>query len=251
VTEADESSAARGERARSFGSIAAHYDRFRPAPPPAVVEWLLAPGTRRALDVGAGTGALTRLLVAAVPEVAAVEPDRRMSAVLATRAPGIAVLTATAEALPVATATFDAVLVSSAWHWMDPVAAGAEAARVLAPGGIFGILGGGPDRAVPWVAEVLGPGGQRTRRDPHAVELPDPAAFDEPERHEVRWKMPVAPDDLVRLAGTYSRVVALPDATRAELLDRVVATVAGHPELAGRTVVELPMRCRAWRARRR
>jgi SAM-dependent methyltransferase len=135
----------------SFGAIAADYDRLRPPPPAAAVDWLLPAGCRVAIDLAAGTGLLTRLLAARVAQVIAVEPDTRMAAVLQARSPGVRVVQGRGEAIPVPDASADGVFVSSAWHWLDPGRAVPEIARVLRDGGRFGVIWTGRDRQVDWV----------------------------------------------------------------------------------------------------
>src|ERR1700749_942359 len=115
MAEDDDGHAPRAGRARSFGRLADDYDRIRPGyPAPAVAP--LPPGP--VLDVGAGTGKLTTVLVAAGDPVGAFEPDRQMRAVLIARdLPGVEVLDGTGEALPVGEATAGAVVYGQAWHW--------------------------------------------------------------------------------------------------------------------------------------
>jgi ubiquinone/menaquinone biosynthesis C-methylase UbiE len=149
-------------RALSFGAVADTYDRYRPAPPGEAVDWVLPTNAVDVLDLGAGTGAVTRLLRTRVPgKVVAAEPDARMRAVLVRRVPDMSAVGARAEALPFADESFDAVAVSSAWHWMDLALTVPEAARVLRPGGRLGVLWNGPARDVGWVAELLGPSRER------------------------------------------------------------------------------------------
>ena len=201
-------------RALSFGAVADTYDRYRPAPPGEAVNWVLPTNAVDVLDLGAGTGAVTRLLRGRVPgKVVAAEPDARMHAVLVRRVPDVLTVGARAEALPFADATFDAVVVSSAWHWMDLGLTVPEAARVLRPGGCLGVLWNGPARDIEWVAELLGP--RRERVGPasdhakrHCVELPSDAPFTTPETIVITWSMPMTRDELVGLASTYSTVIA-------------------------------------------
>jgi SAM-dependent methyltransferase len=240
-------------RARSFGSVAESYDRFRPGPPMAAVEWLLPSPCRSVLDLGAGTGALSRRLGQRATTVFALEPDRRMLAVLADRSPGVRSVKAVAEHLPIAATILDAAVASSAWHWMDTDKTVAEISRVLRPGGVLGIVGNGPDRSVEWVEELLG------RRDPtreerdaravrHRVDLSESPSFDELETCVINWTLPMTREELIGLAGTYSSTITLPPDQRADEMQRVRDAVASGPATDGRGSVEMPMRCRCWRS---
>src|ERR1700722_12283279 len=88
------------QRARSFGAIAEHYERYRPGPPADAVDWVVPANCRSAVDLGAGTGALTRMLVDRAPEVFAVEPDSRMRTVLKELVPVAEVMGGVGEAIP-------------------------------------------------------------------------------------------------------------------------------------------------------
>lgn len=240
-------------RALSFGTSADLYDRYRPRPAPAVAAWLVPAGAGLAVDIGAGTGALTRSLVAVAEAVVAVEPDGRMAAVLADRVPAARAVQGRAEALPLGDGRADAVVGASMWHWVDEDRAGREAARVLRPGGVLGVVWSGPDRSEGWLAEVLGPsrGDASRRRHRREVRLPEPSRFGPPERGVFRWSLEVAPDDLVGLAQTYSGVTSLAPDGRTAVAEAVAEVVARHPALAGRATVSLPMRAVAWRFVRR
>jgi ubiquinone/menaquinone biosynthesis C-methylase UbiE len=146
MTPAPSAGADHAVRALSFGSVAAAYDRYRPAPPQAAVAWLLPERVAVAVDLAAGTGALARRLLRCADRVIAVEPDERMAAVLGRRLPQVELLIGRAESLPLSDACVDAVLVSSAWHWLDHEAAVPEIARVLRPGGLLGICWTSLDR---------------------------------------------------------------------------------------------------------
>ncbi len=238
-------------RSRSFGAVAELYHRYRPGPPDQAVDWLLPPACRTALDLGAGTGALTRMVVDRVPRVVALEPDDRMRAVLVDHAGGASVVAARAEDIPLRAGTVNAVTAASSWHWVDPERGFPEVARVLAPGGVLGLLWNSPDRRIPWVADLLGDragpeGGER--RHLRDVDVPEGLPFGAPETSVVRWYATLSHDEVVGLAGTYSRVITLPEADRAVLLDQLTETVRAHPMLAGREAVRLPMVCWCWRA---
>jgi SAM-dependent methyltransferase len=125
--------------AESFGVDADRYDRARPGYPAAMVDRIVAvlPGPD-VLDVGAGTGIVTRQFAAAGCRVLGVEPDARMAA-FARRA-GTEVEVSTFEAWDPGGRRFDAVVAGQAWHWVDPVAGAAAAAQVLRPGGRLAVF---------------------------------------------------------------------------------------------------------------
>src|SRR5271154_6006219 len=152
-------------RSKSFGAIADDYDRYRPGPPEEAVTWLLPPGATDVLEVGAGTGAMTRRLVEQVSHVRAVEPDDRMRAVLAQTVPQAEVVAGSAEEIPAADSSFDAVFVASAWHWVDEERAVPEVARVLRPGGWLSLVWSGPDRSVDWMRSLWAGGIELTEQE--------------------------------------------------------------------------------------
>ncbi|NMO91023.1 class I SAM-dependent methyltransferase [Actinomycetospora sp. TBRC 11914] len=226
-------------RARSFGRLAADYDRVRPGYPPAALAGL-PPGP--VADVGAGTGKLTSVLVGAGRPVVAVEPDPEMRAVLEGRAlPGVEVRAGSGERLPVADDTVAAVVYGQAWHWVEPVAAAREARRVLAPGGALALLWNRPDFSVGWVAELNRLSGQpdTTTTGP----LPDLDGFPAPTVFETRWTQELPPEDLVLLFSTFSRVSTLPPRRRTEVLDILRDHLAQDPATAGRETVAYPYVC--------
>jgi SAM-dependent methyltransferase len=243
----------RATRAFSFGGIAQDYDRYRPGPPIEAARWVLGVGRRCVLDLGAGTGGLTRSLVQLAQRVTALEPDRRMRAVLAEHSGGAAVVGAVGESLPLRDHCVDGVIASSSWHWMDPALASAEVARVLVVGGVFGLLWSGPDRGVEWVGDVLGrrrrPGtedgeGFRRRR---TMTLPPDLAFTEPETTVVRFSVTADLDDLAGLSGTFSVAIVGGGPERDARIAAVRERARAHPDI-GEGPVELPMVCRCWRA---
>ena len=124
---------------RTFGSVAAEYERARPeysreAVLRAAAELGLG-SDARVLDLGAGTGKLTRLLRERFAHVVAVEPDDGMRALV----PGDA-RAGSAEHIPVSDHGVDAVFVADAFHWFAAGAALREIARVTGPGGGLALL---------------------------------------------------------------------------------------------------------------
>jgi len=258
----------RATLAGSFGSVAGHYERFRPGPAVEAVEWYLPQRVARVVDLGAGTGALTRLLVERADDVVAVEPDDRMRAVLATEVPGARALPGTGESMPLADGCADAVIASTSWHWMDPDPTLAEVARVLVPGGSLGALWTGPDPDGPFLSEARSritrtgaPGSSHGRdlsglveesivRGDDILVIPEGVPFDQPDRATFTWDIALDADELLGLLGTFSWVIALPCETRASILDQARELLVAFG-IEGSTTVDVAWRTEAWRSRRR
>ena len=188
----------------SFGAVAGEYDRLRSGPPPEALDWLLPPGATDALEIGAGTGLLTRLLAARVAHVTAVEPDDRMRAVLTASAPGVDVRPGHAEELPADSSSYDVVLAASAWHWVDEARAVPEVARVLRPARPpgAGVERPRPIRRLDALAvgrrHRVQPRGQADAVDQHRrrrhivnVDAGGESPFDPPETQLFRWTRPM------------------------------------------------------------
>jgi SAM-dependent methyltransferase len=266
------------EPATSFGRVAGSYDRVRPGPAAAAVDWLVPPGCAVAVDLAAGTGLFTRALLGRVPRVVAVEPDQRMREVLASRTPGVDVRAGQGERIPLPDASADAVFVSTAWHWLDLPRAVPEIARVLRPGGRLGVIWTSRDRDADWVAELdllklhgpgaslPGGGGQpwtaaevRAQLDRHhAVILPEESAFGPGERATFQFGRIMPAADVVEWLATNSAFITASPAGqraarahwRAVLLSRAHVP-AGPDSAAAEPVVEIPLRSWCWRAARR
>lgn len=126
----------------SFGRAVDAYERARPQYAADAVAWIaerLPLG--RVLDLGAGTGKLTRQLLGVADSVVAVEPDDDMRAMLERVLPHVESLRGSAEAIPLPDASVDAVTVAQAFHWFELDTALAEMRRVLRPSGGIALLG--------------------------------------------------------------------------------------------------------------
>jgi len=117
----------------SFGNAAWEYERGRPGYPREVVDVAELSANARVLDLGAGTGRLTRLLVERFADVVAVEPSTEMRTLLTTLLPSVTAFEGTAEAIPLPDGSVDAVFCAEAFHWFDWPVALTEIARVLRP----------------------------------------------------------------------------------------------------------------------
>jgi SAM-dependent methyltransferase len=240
-------------RATAFGTVAEHYDRYRPPPPAAAVEWLLPAGARLVADLCAGTGGFSRVLASRGPDVIAVELDLRMAMVLHRHASPVRVVNGNGQRLPLRTSSLDAVLVSAGWHWLDPDVAVPEIARVLRPGGVLGLVWSSPNRRVGWAAELLARRRTQAGMDNSSrgrLRLPPGPLFSDPEQHVIEWSLKRTRDQLVGLLGTYSGVINLSPDDRRALLGQAESRIDRHVSQSGQDI-ELPMITRCARAIRR
>jgi SAM-dependent methyltransferase len=179
-----------------------------------------------------------------------------MLSVLARRSPSVIPVEGLAEHLPFGASTVDAVMISSAWHWMEPQTTIAEIARVLRPGGVLGVLWNGPDRSVDWLSDLLGERSDRRTDeyppgDRHRFELPDGAPFGDLDRRVITWSLAMTTEELQGLARTYSANILLSEDERAEQAGALARRLDAEPRLQERSDVDVPMRCRCFRAVRR
>ncbi len=242
-----EEEADKARRARSFGAAADVYERARPGYPDAAVDWLVPEGARAVLDLGAGTGKLTRSLAARGLDVVAVEPIAEMRANLAAALPEVRTLEGTAEAIPLEDDSVDAITVAQAWHWVDPERATAEAARVLRPGGTLGLIWNRRDERVDWVArigQVMG-SGDAEMIEMEGIEIGPP--FGPTETFVADWERPMDVDLLVEMAASRSYVITATARRRKEILDGVRRVVESEPHLG--TEFDFPYRTYCFRAR--
>jgi ubiquinone/menaquinone biosynthesis C-methylase UbiE len=251
------------EQRESFGAVAEAYDSYRPDWPPATAAWLTGTedggplvdrATRQGLDVldlGAGTGKLTRTLADAGHRITAIDSSERMLSVLSAALPQVRALVATAEALPLATGSIDVVTVAQAWHWLKQPAAAQECARVLRPGGLLAIGWHLRNLAEPWVQELDDLTGEPEylagsvrSSSVSGTELPPP--FGALQTTTFDYTLQLTPPSLAALASSWSYVAVRPDRDKVlvdvEALGRRVAGPDG--------VVRLPHITRCYRAAR-
>jgi SAM-dependent methyltransferase len=229
-----------------FGTagLAEQYERARPSYPAEAValltrELALGPG-RRVLDLAAGTGKLTRLLVGTGADVVAVEPLASMRGAFTAMLPGVEILDGTAESIPLPDASVEAVTAAQAFHWFEPGRALAEIARVLRPGGGLAMVWNEQDGSVPWVA-ALGAATDRAALCPHDEET-DWAAivatagagqFTPLQTASLSFEQEMDVERLCARVASASYVAVMPASDREALLERVRALVDGFPPVFG------------------
>jgi SAM-dependent methyltransferase len=130
-----------------FDEVADEYDRHRPAYPDALLDHVcevaaLSAGDR-VLEIGCGSGQLTRDLLARGLRVMAIEPGNRLIA-LARQNLGdtgdVEFVNTRLEDAPLPREHFRAVFSASAMHWIDPDLGWQKAADALAPGGTLALI---------------------------------------------------------------------------------------------------------------
>ncbi len=225
-----------------FASGSALYERARPGYTNETVDHLAAalgigPG-RRVLDIAAGTGKLTRELVARGATVVASEPSASMREVFASAVPGTSQVGATAEDLPFAHDSFDAVTVAQAFHWFDSPTTLAEIARVLCPGGGLCLIWNERDESDPLVAEL-------TRISKWDVHQPYPVGkdfgpvidaselFGPVERTRLRFVQQLDRVAFVEQVASRSYIAVLPEDRRQDILGAVADLADSHDEPIG------------------
>jgi SAM-dependent methyltransferase len=253
----DVHSAAQG----GYAAEAGRYAKGRPEYPAALKGWLtgelsLGPG-RKVLDLGAGTGKFTKLLLETGADVCAVEPVAAMREQLAAKLLGVEVLEGRAQAIPLPNESVDAIVCAQAFHWFASVEALEEMHRVLKPGGKLGLVWNVRDESVDWMAAVTA--------------IITPFEGDAPRYYKGDWYKPfelfdgfgplelqsfphehVGPPSQVILDRflSVSFIAALDDAAKAGVAAQLQDLIDHHPDLRGKETVAAPYRTEAFIAKR-
>lgn len=233
-----------------FSAKADTYVRGRPDYPVEVDRWLrteLGLGkNRRVLDLGAGTGKFSKVLLATEATVVALDAVPAMLHQLTERYPEVEATLGNAEALPFEDASFDAVVCAQSFHWFATTAVLAEIRRVLRPGGHLGLIWNVRDENVGWVSALTG--------------IMEPFEGDAPRYHTQQWRSlfpaegfsPLeqqefsnehtgSPEQVIvdRTLST-SFIAALGAEEQSRVASQIRELIAATPELAGRSLVTFP-----------
>jgi ubiquinone/menaquinone biosynthesis C-methylase UbiE len=232
--------------AHSFGGVAEAYERGRPTYPPDAVRWLLGEQPQIVLELGAGTGKLTRVIASLGHDVHATDPDAAMLQILEREVPAVRTARASAEDIPLADASVDAVIAGQAFHWFDLETALPEIARVLRPGGRICLLWNYRNEKIPWVRR-LGTliGTQEQLVDPaQALIFSELFGFVE-DREFTHWQT-IDRKSIQDLVLSRSNVAVLGEEARAAKLAEVVAFYDEYGR--GMDGMQLPYHTRCFRA---
>lgn len=243
-----------------YARQAAVYERGRPGYPPQLLAWLRdALGLGRGctvVEVGAGTGKFTPLLLATGARVVAIEPVAAMRAQLHTNLPDVDVQPGSAQALPQGDAAADAIVCAQSFHWFAERATLDEFARVLKTGGALGLVWNQRDERCDWVATLMRIVSRHAGTAPLLASEKWRAAFPHPAfgpLAETTWPHAAeGPPERVILDHvlSISFIAALPPAERTVVTQRVRELITTHPALRGRETVRFPFQTRAFVSRR-
>jgi SAM-dependent methyltransferase len=221
---------------RSFELVADLYEHSRPEYPPEAIEWIahaldLRAG-RTVLDLGAGTGKLTRALVPTAAHVIAVEPGEQMLAQLRAVLPDVEAIRGGAEAIPLDDGSVDAITVGQAFHWFRHDEALPELHRVLRAAGGLALLWNNRDQDAPLqreVSDLIAPlaVGRAAAWDSSRY-VRESELFGAVEHRTFRFTQELIEDELVGRIASISFVAAAPAATRAEIEARLREIAAAH-----------------------
>src|SRR6478735_4920039 len=237
---------ATGGRARSFGTVAEAYDRGRPAYPEEAVTWLTGGEAKVVLELGAGTGKLTRQLVDAGHAVFATDPDEAMLEVLRQRVPEVSARTASAEEIPANDRSVDVVVVAQAFHWFDHDLALAEIARVLKPGGHVALVWNSRDERIPWVRKMGDLLGRQDLDTSSAQHLVHSDLFGFMEEASFKHWQEVNRETILDLARSRSSYAVMDEALRERHLAAVLAFYDDYGR--GMDGMQIPYVTRCYRA---
>jgi len=243
-----------------FSAKADTYVKGRPDYPSEVDEWLrsdlgLGEG-KTVLDLGAGTGKFSKMLLTTGATVFALDAVPAMLEQLRRQYPGVQAKLGSAESIPFADASFDAVVCAQSFHWFATPETVAEVRRVLKPGGAWGLIWNVRNENVEWVAaltKIIAPfEGDTPRYRTQKWRSLFPAAGFSPLREQ---RFPHghtgAPEQVIvdRTLST-SFIAALPPDKQEKVASQVRELIAASPDLAGKSLVTFPYTTAAFSCRK-
>jgi SAM-dependent methyltransferase len=241
-------------RRLTFGAHAEEYDLARPEWPVEAARWFVPADAALVVELGAGTGKLTRAVAELGPRVIAVEPDARMRAVL--QGYGLEGVEGSAEEIPFSDGEADAVVAGSCVHWFDLERALPEIHRVLRPGGSFAFGWNGRDGRHPTIARMneaiysRAPDRTRWRGRDWGAEVTSAGMFRNVEHAVFDHVHELPREALDAHLWSYATIASLPEPERVKVFTEVAAILDSDPEVSDSGQLRLPFAVPAYRATR-
>jgi SAM-dependent methyltransferase len=241
-------------RRLTFGAHAQEYDLARPEWPVEVARWFVPEDARLVVELGAGTGKLTRAVAELGVRVIAVEPDARMRALL--QGNGLEGVEGSAEEIPIGDGEADAVVAGSCVHWFDLDRALPEIHRVLRPGGRFGFGWNGRDGRHPTIARMNeaiyshAPDRTRWRDRDWESEVTGARLFGNVERATFEHVHELPREALDAHLWSYATIASLPEPERDQVFADVAEILDADPDVSAHGRLRLPFAVPAYRATR-
>ena len=229
-----------------FAHVASAYERGRPGYPEDAVRWLAGNEPRDVVDLGAGTGKLSRALVAIGHRVTAIEPLPEMLDLFPGAAPGASAILGNAEIIPLPDAFADVVACGQAFHWFDHALALPEIARVLRPEGRIALVWNTRDDDEPWVARLSAViGNERLAEGDSYRPVEESGLFGPVESASFRFEQLLERETLLDLVLSRSHCAKLPHDDRERVLGEVGRL---YDEVAGPDGIRMPYVTDCYRA---
>jgi SAM-dependent methyltransferase len=208
-----------------FDGIAQLYQETRPGYPESTIEFIAATAGLRAgsavLEIGCGTGQLTRGLASRGLDLTAIDIGPAMIAA-AGHAVGDAPVSfqvTSFEDFSESGGPFDLIVSAAAFHWIDPAVKYAKSARLLRPGGWLAVVGNADDYDEPfgsalrdmWIARDVEDGAWVSQRTGSAS---FGGLFGEPVQRTDEEQMVRAAEAVIGLENTRATSLSWPDEIR-------------------------------------
>jgi SAM-dependent methyltransferase len=243
-------------RRLTFGAHADEYERARPAWPEDAARWLVPEDAQLVVELGAGTGKLTRAVGALGARVVAVEPDVRMLAVL--QGLGLEGVEGSAESIPFDAGVADAVVAGSSFHWFELEPALREIHRVLRPGARLGFGWNHRDDRHPAIARMgeavyaaqARTRGPRWRSRDWPADIVTGGLFRDVEQELFEHVHELPREALEDHLLSYSGVARLPEDERGRVLAEVGEVLDADASVSDGDRLRLPFVVAAYRAMR-
>lgn len=238
--------------ARGFEAAAVRYERGRPTYPDDAVAFLIRTleiGERTdVVELGAGTGKFTELIVPTGARIVAVEPVSAMRQALERNCPTVTVLDGVAEEIPLPDASADAVVAAQAFHWFEADRALHEIHRVLRSDGALGVIWNVRDEASDWSEHLTAIFDRLSGDGPRYRDMRWREAFTRTElfgpiHHQVAYQIhKVTREQFVDRVLSVSYVASAEDDERERVIAEVEEMLDTDPELRGRDEIVMPYR---------